>query len=97
MDQDGLDGAFTIKQAIEEDGIEGLLEKSRKSPRIGNRVALEIEQRILDYSLEFPTHGQARVANELKRQHGINLSGGGVRSIWQRHKLEQKHLVVLLE
>lgn len=82
---------YDIKQAIVEDGIEGLLEKSRKSPRIGNRVAAEVEQRVLDYSLEFPTHGQVRVANELKRQ-GITLSGGGVRSIWQRHGIERKHL-----
>lgn len=80
---------YDIKQAIAEDGIEGLLEKSRRSPRVGNRVAPEIEQRILDYSLEFPTHGQTRVSNELRRQ-GIILSPGGVRSIWQRHRLERK-------
>lgn len=82
---------YDIKQAIAEDGIEGLIEKSRRAPRMGNRVAPEIEQRILDYSLEFPTHGQARVSNEFRRQ-GINLSGGGVRSIWLRHKLEKRHL-----
>lgn len=82
---------YDIKQAIAEDGIEGLLEKSRKAPRVGNRVSPEIEQRVLDYSLEYPTHGQVRVSNELKRQ-GIILSGGGVRSVWQRHELEKKHL-----
>jgi transposase InsO family protein len=82
---------YDIKQAIAEDGLEGLLEKSRKAPRMGNRVSPEIEQRVLEYSLEFPTHGQVRVSNELKR-HGIILSGGGVRSIWQRHQLEKKHL-----
>jgi transposase InsO family protein len=82
---------YDIKQAIVEDGIEGLLEKSRRSPRMGNRVAPEIEQRILDYSLEFPTHGQTRVSNELKRK-GVVLSPGGVRSIWLRHELEKKGL-----
>jgi transposase InsO family protein len=82
---------YDIKQAIAEDGLECLLEKSRKAPRMGNRVSPEIEQRVLEYSLEFPTHGQVRVSNELKR-HGIILSGGGVRSIWQRHQLEKKHL-----
>jgi transposase InsO family protein len=82
---------YDIKQAIVEDGIEGLLEKSRRSPRMGNRVAPEIEQRILDYALEFPTHGQTRVSNELKRQ-GVILSPGGVRSIWLRHKIEKKGL-----
>ena len=31
-----------IKSAVEEDGVEGLLEKPRKVPRIGNRMAPEI-------------------------------------------------------
>jgi len=78
---------YDIKSAIEEDGLEGLLEKSRKAPRLRNRVAPEIEQKVLAYSLEFPTQGQMRVANELKKQ-GIQISDGGVRSIWLRHKLQ---------
>jgi transposase InsO family protein len=78
---------YDIKSAIEEDGLEGLLEKSRKSPRLRNRVAPEIEQKVLDYSLEFPTQGQKRVANELKKQ-GIQISDGGIRSIWLRHNLQ---------
>jgi transposase InsO family protein len=82
---------YDIKQAIEEEGLQGLLEKSRKVPRIGNRVAPEIEQRVLDYSLQFPTHGQIRVANELKKD-GIQISAGGIRSIWQRHDLGVKAL-----
>jgi len=82
---------YDIKQAIEEAGLEGLLEKSRKVPRIGNRVAVEIEQRVLDYALQFPTHGQTRVANEL-RKAGIQISAGGIRSIWQRHDLTIKAL-----
>lgn len=49
---------YDIKQAVEEDGTEGLLEKSRSRPRIGNRVAPEIEEKVLEYSLQFPTHGQ---------------------------------------
>jgi len=82
---------YDIKQAIEEDGLEGLLEKSRRVPRIGNRVAPEIEQKLLEYSLEFPTHGQVRAANELKKQ-GIQISPGGVRSVWLRHNLQTKAL-----
>jgi transposase InsO family protein len=80
---------YDIKQAIVEDGIEGLLEKSRRCPRMGNRVPPELEQRVLDYALENPTHGQTRVSNELKRQ-GVQLSPGGIRSIWLRHQLEKK-------
>ena len=43
-----------------ENGIEALLEKSRSNPRIGNRVFEEFEKVVLDYSLEYPTHGQTR-------------------------------------
>lgn len=82
---------YDIKSALETDGIEGLLEKARNKPRFKNRVASEIEERVLSYSLEFPTHGQVRVANELKKE-GMRLSPGGVRSIWLRHKLEKSIL-----
>jgi transposase InsO family protein len=82
---------YDIKQAIDEEGLEGLMEKSRRVPRIGNRVAPEIEQKVLDYSLQFPTHGQTRVANELKKA-GVQVSAGGIRSIWLRHDLAVKAL-----
>jgi transposase InsO family protein len=82
---------YDIKQAIAEEGLTGLLEKSRSVSRTGNRVAVEIERKLLDYSLEFPTHGQVRTSNELKRQ-GIQISAGGVRSVWLRHQLQTKGL-----
>ena len=82
---------YDIKEVIEEEGLEGLLEKSRRAPRIGNRVAPEIEQMVLDYSLEYPTHGQVRVANQL-RMKGVQISAGGIRSIWLRYDLHVKSL-----
>jgi transposase InsO family protein len=82
---------YDIKTTIEEEGLQGLLEKSRRVPRIGNRVAPEIEDKVLQYSLEFPTHGQVRTSNELKKR-GIDISAGGVRSIWLRHNLQVKAL-----
>lgn len=83
---------YDIKGAVEEHGIEGLIEQSRSKPRIGNRINLEYEKKILDYSLEFPTHGQVRVANELLKQFGIQISSGGVRGVWLRHELQTKGL-----
>lgn len=80
---------YDIKGAIAEDGIEGLLEKSRKNPRVANRISPEIEKQILEYALEFPTHGQVRVENELKAK-GIRISAGGVRGVWGRHNLLRK-------
>jgi len=78
---------YDIKAALEEEGVEGLLEKARNKPRIGNRVDPVIEETVLQYSLELPTHGQVRVSNELKKK-GIVVSAGGIRSIWMRHGLE---------
>jgi transposase InsO family protein len=82
---------YDIREALAEDGLEGLLEKCRAIPRIGNRVAPGIEEKVLEYCLQNPTHGQTRAANELARQ-GIIISAGGVIGIWLRHNLETKGL-----
>ncbi len=75
---------YDIKTALKEDGIEGLLEKSRRVPRIRNRVPKETEDRVLQWALENPTHGQTRVSNELLKL-GITISPFGVRSVWVRN------------
>ena len=82
---------YDIKTALQEEGVSGLLEKARNKPRIGNRVAPEIDERVLSYSLENPMHGQTRTANELKIE-GVIVSPGGIRSIWLRHELERRSL-----
>lgn len=78
---------YDIKKAYEEQGLEGLREKTRKRPCLKNRVAPEIEEAVLNMAYEYPAYGQARASNELRKQ-GILVSGGGVRSIWLRHGLE---------
>jgi len=82
---------YDIKTTLEEEGVKGLLEKARNNPRIGNRVAPEVEERVLSYSLENPMHGQTRASNELKIE-GVIVSPGGIRSIWLRHGLERRTL-----
>lgn len=80
---------YDIKTTLEEEGLEGLVEKTRRAPRISNRVDQGVEEKILGYSLEFPTHGQVRVSNELK-QKGVIVSPGGIRGVWLRLGLEKK-------
>lgn len=80
---------YDIRTAVEQEGVQGLVEKSRKVARVRNRVASEVEEAILQYSLEYPTHGQVRLANELRKK-GLDISAGGVRSVWLRHELEIK-------
>jgi hypothetical protein len=82
---------YDIKNAIAEDGLEGLLEKTRRSPRAINRVPIEIENKLLEHCLLYPAWGQVRMSNELKKLN-YTISPGGVRSVWVRHKLESIQL-----
>ena len=83
---------YDIKTAVEENGIEGLLEESKRKPKYGNRMPIQMEEKILEYALQWPTHGQVRTANELLKHFAITVSPGGVRSVWLRHALEKKAL-----
>lgn len=49
-----------------------------------------MEKAILAHSLECPTHGAVRVAQELVLK-GVQVSSGGVRGVWSRHGLSTKH------
>ncbi|OQC18638.1 MAG: Integrase core domain protein [Deltaproteobacteria bacterium ADurb.Bin072] len=89
---------YDIKRAYEEEGLEGLREKTRRKPCMKNRVSPEIEAAVLQMAYEYPAYGQTRAANELRKQ-GVLVSSGGVRSIWLRHGLEtfKKRLRLLEE
>lgn len=80
------DTFYRYKSAVEEGGVESLLDKSRRQPNLKNRVDELTEQAILDYVIECPAHGQVRVSNEM-RKRGVFISPSGVRSIWLRHNL----------
>jgi len=75
------------KSAVDEGGVEALLEKDRRQPNLKNRVDKATEQAVLDFALEQPALGQARTSNEL-RKLGIFISPSGVPCNWLRHDLE---------
>jgi transposase InsO family protein len=82
---------YEIRRQYQTHGSEGLLDRlpGARSPH-PNRVDPEIEKAILDYSLNYPTHGCLRVAQQLALQ-GVQVSSGGVRGVWSRHGLLTKH------
>ena len=92
------DTFYRIKELHDAGGPEALKEISRRKPNIRNRVAPELEHRIVELACELPAYGQVRVANEL-RKVGLIISPGGVRTVWLRHNLEtmQKRLGALEE
>ena len=74
------------KSAVEDGGVEALLERTRRHPNLKNRVDLETEDAVVAFAIEYPAHGQVRVSNELRKQ-GVFVSASGVRSIWLRHEM----------
>lgn len=81
------DTFYRYQELAEEGGIDALLNRSRRVPNLKNRVDEVTERTVVDYAVEFPAHGQHRTSNELRKK-GVFISGSGVRSIWQRHDLE---------
>lgn len=81
------DTFYRYKAAVDEGGVEALLDKSRHRPNLKNRVDEATERAVVEFAVEYPAYGQSRAANELRKQ-GICLSGAGVRGIWMRHNLE---------
>jgi len=81
------DTFYRYQELVNEGGVEALVDKSRRSPNLKNRVDPTIEDAVKTYAIDYPAHGQHRTSNEL-RKRGIFVSGSGVRSIWLRHDLE---------
>ena len=80
------DTFYRYKDAVDEGGVDALLERNRRSPNLKNRIDPAIESVVVEYALEEPAHGQTRTSNEL-RKRGTFVSPSGVRSIWLRHNL----------
>ncbi len=76
------DTFYEVRRAFQVGGVGALVEQRRgpKNPH-PNRVAPEVEEQILELSLEHPTYGAQRIANELRLRE-VNVSPSGVRGVW---------------
>lgn len=82
---------YEIRRNYQTYGSAGLLDKLPGCKGAHpNRVGAEIEEAILDYCMQHPTHGPLRVSQELALR-GVMVSAGGVRGVWSRHDLLSKH------
>lgn len=81
---------YEFRRAYELGGVSALIAQKRgpRNPH-PSRVARPIEEQVLAYALEHPTHGQQRVADAL-RARGTAISAAGVRAVWLRNGLETR-------
>ena len=82
---------YEIRRNFQTLGSEGLLDKARgpRNPH-PNRLPEELEKVVLDYCLEYPTHGSLKVSQQLLLR-GIHVGAGSVRGVWQRNEMLSKH------
>ena len=80
------DTFYRYKAAVDEGGVDALIDKNRRKPNVKNRIDELTEEAVVAYATEQPAHGQVRASNEL-RKRGIFISSSGVRCVWLRHKL----------
>jgi transposase InsO family protein len=80
------DTFYRYQNAVEQGGVEALIDQSRRKPNLKNRVDEQTEAAVVAYAIEQPAHGQVRASNEL-RKRGVFISPSGVRCVWLRNNL----------
>ena len=79
------------RQAVEDGGVEALIDQSCRKPNPKNRVDPVIEGKVLECTLEQPAHRQIRASNEL-RKRGVFVSPSEIRGVWLRNGLQTSKL-----
>ena len=77
---------YEIKTAFEKYGRDGLAPQVRRRPRMPNETPVELVQRILQMTLEFPTYSYVRISQQL-RLVDVPVSPSQVRGVWARDGL----------
>jgi transposase len=80
------DTFYRYQNAVEQGGVEALIDQSRRKPNLKNRVDEQTEAAVVAYAIEQPAHGQVRASNEL-RKRGVFISPSDVRCVWLRINL----------
>lgn len=62
------DTFYRDHELADEGGVDTLINRSRLGPNLNNRTDDATERAVVDYAVEFPTHGQHRTSNELRKQ-----------------------------
>lgn len=81
---------YEYKRSFQEHGWEGLIDKAPIPGPHPQELGGETKARILALSLEHPTFGQQRIADQL-RLEGVSVSASSVRNLWVKEDLESRY------
>lgn len=62
------DTFYRYRELVAEGGVDAQINRSHRAPNLKNRTDEATEQAVVDYAVAFPTHGQHRASNELRKQ-----------------------------
>ena len=62
------DTFYRYRELVAEGGVDAQINRSRRAPNLKNRTDEATEQAVVDHAVAFPTHGQHRASNELRKQ-----------------------------
>ena len=68
------DSFYRFKELHDKGGEAALIEMSRRQPNLKNRIAPEVEERIVALAVDEPAWGQQRAANELAKEASASHS-----------------------
>jgi len=80
---------YKWKRRYELYGKEGLRNIDRSPPAMPNRTPLDIEMKILNFIITYPTYGPERIANELTRVN-VTVKPSAVYNVLKRHNLNTR-------
>jgi len=81
---------YEYKRAFQEYGIEGLIDKPPIPGSHPNELPEEKRNRIIELSLEHPTFGQQRIADQLALE-GLLVCATSVRNVWMREDIQTRY------
>lgn len=81
---------YEYKRAFQERGFDGLIDKPPMPGPMPHELLPETKQRIIDLSLQHPTFGHQRIADQL-RLEGVQVSASSVRNLWLKEGLETRY------
>lgn len=88
------DTIYRHRRLLKDGGSNALKRQETPNLRHKNCTELSIENRVVQFSIEHPHLGQQKVALKVKAEYGMDISPGGVRSIWLRQKMNTTALRV---